>query len=256
MKDKQIEQQRYNKFSKNILSIIVNDKALLQVLGADNFPIYLRPPYLHYHDLIHKNTIGIKKQLDLCCGNGMHSFTGAKNGATVIALDYAEQSIALCKKRSKALNLYVDFRTSDVQTLSEYVDNEFDVVSCAGSLSYIDHDLYFSEVYRVLKRGGVFICVDSFNHNPIYSFNRFIHFLRGERSYSTLKRMPNMDTINLLNQIFKNVEVSYFGIFAFIAPLLKPMMPPETIAQIINKLDILFPFLRRYSFKIVIAASK
>ena len=107
----------------------------------------------------------------------------------------------------------------------------------------------YYEVNKKIRRG-------SFNHNPIYRFNRFLHFLRGQRTLGTLKRMPNINTIYLVKHIFKNVEVSYFGIFSFIAPLLKPMMPPETIARIINKLDILFPFLRRYSFKIVIEASK
>jgi ubiquinone/menaquinone biosynthesis C-methylase UbiE len=255
MKDKEIEQLRYNKFSTDLLNIIENNKVLLDILGEDNFPLYLRPPYKHYHNLIHNNTIGNKKQLDLCCGNGMHSFTGAKNGAIVIGLDYAEKSIAICKERGNSLNLHVDFRTEDVLTLA-FVENEFDVVSCAGSLSYLDKEIFLSEVYRVLKKGGVFICVDSFNHNPIYRLNRFIHYLRGDRSYGTLEKMPNMDTIILIRKIYSNVDVKYFGIFTFLAPILKFFISPQIITQIINKLDKFFPFLRRYAFKIVISATK
>jgi len=256
MKDKQIEQLRYNVYSQNILSLIGDDNAILHTLGADNFPLYLRPPYLFYHNLIHNHTIGSKKQLDLCCGNGMHSFTGAYNGANVIGLDYAEKSISICKKRNTALNLNVEFRTADVQVLHGFSDNEFDVVTCAGSLSYVDHELLFSEINRVLKSGGVFICVDSINHNPIYRLNRFIHYLRGLRSLSTIKRIPNMSTIKYLNQNFTKVEVHYFGIFIFLVPILKLFMSTNGIFKAVNYLDKVFSCLKRFSFKIVITAIK
>lgn len=104
MEDKNIEQMRYNKFSSNILNNINMENALLLNLGAENFPSYLQPPYLYYHSLIKLNTSQSKKQLDLCCGNGIHSFTGAENGAKVIALDYAEKSILISKRRSENLN--------------------------------------------------------------------------------------------------------------------------------------------------------
>lgn len=256
MEDKHIEQERYNNFSESLLNIIEKEKVLLYELGPENSPLYLQAPYLYYHNLINQNTSESKKQLDLCCGNGIHSFTGAKNGAKVIALDYAEKSILICKKRAEILKLSVDFRTSDVQTLNDFVNEDFDIVTCAGSLSYLDSSIFFNEVFRVLKKGGIFICVDSFNHNPIYRLNRFIHYLRGRRSYGTLKRMPNMNTIIILNQIFTKVDVEYFGIFTFIAPLLKYFMSPEKITRTINKLDSILPCFKRYSFKIVISASK
>ncbi len=255
MDDKEIEQQRYNKSSASLLDIIEKDKKLLHVLGADNFPHYLRPPYLYYHELINSKTSASKKQLDLCCGNGMHSFTGAKNGASVIAIDYAEQSIVICNQRNIILKLNVDFRTADVQTLS-FENNTFDIVTCAGSLSYLDDEIFLHEVYRVLKKEGVFICVDSFNHNPIYRFNRYIHYFLGKRSYSTLVRMPNQDTIQLFKTIFSKVDVKYFGIFTFLAPILKFFFSPEKLMIIIEKLDNFFSSLKIYAFKVVIKAEK
>lgn len=255
MDDKQIERQRYNKSSVRFLESIEEDKNSLHVLGADNFPLYLRPPYLYYHQLITNNTQPGKKQLDLCCGNGIHSFTGIKNGASVIALDYAEQSIAICKKRNDILKLNVDFRTADVQTLL-FEENTFDIVTCAGSLSYLDLEILLHEVHRVLKKGGVFICVDSFNHNPIYRLNRYIHYLRGERSYSTLLRIPNKRSIQLFKIIFSKVDVNYFGTFCFLAPILNFFFTPVKTMSIIQKLDNLLPFLKIYAFKVVIQAEK
>lgn len=47
-------------------------------------------------------------------------------------------------------------------------DNSFDIVTCVGSFSYIDHDVFIAEIYRVIKSGGELICLDSYNHNIIY----------------------------------------------------------------------------------------
>lgn len=255
MDDKQIEQERYNSKSANLLDSVEKDQLLLRTLGADNFPLYLRPPYHHYHELINQLTSSDTCQLDLCCGNGMHSFTGAKNGAKVIALDYAENSIIVGGARAELLGIPVDFRTADVQTLA-FPDNTFDIITCAGSLSYLDHEIFIKEVYRVLKPGGSFICVDSFNHNPVYRFNRYIHYLRGERSFSTLLKMPNTSTIKLFDNIFSKIDVKYYGIFSFFGPLLKSFLSPETILRIIEKTDKWFSYIKKFSFKIVILAIK
>jgi ubiquinone/menaquinone biosynthesis C-methylase UbiE len=255
IKDKKIEKQRYNSFSADLINRLYYNEMMLQVLGADNFKLYLQAPYLYYHKLIAENTQHDKLQLDLCCGNGMHSFTGAKNGASVIALDYAENSIAICKKREAVLNLNVDFRIADVQILS-FQNEVFDIVTCVGSLSYLDNNFFFKEVNRVLKKDGMFICLDSFNHNPIYKLNRLIHYFRGNRSYSTLTRMPDMKTIQLLKEIFSNVEVTYFGIFTFLAPILNLIISQKKIFLILKKLDSKFHKINRYAFKVVIKANK
>ena len=39
-----------------------------------------------------------------------------------------------------------------------------------------------NEIYRVLKQGGILIIVDSLNHNPVYKFNRWIHYLYGNNN--------------------------------------------------------------------------
>lgn len=255
MKDEIIEKNRYNKASKNFLAGLEKNKLALKVLAADNFPLYLRPPYLYYHELISQQTFPGKKQLDLCCGNGIHSFTGAKNGASVIGIDYAEESIIVCKQRASILNLNVEFITADVESLN-FRDESFDLVSCVGSLSYLNHEILLREVYRVLKKDGVFICLDSFNCNPVYRFNRYIHYLRGQRSYSTLRRMPNMNTLKLVNEIFSKVDVKYFGIFTFLSPFLSIVLSPEKILQVLTYLDKHVRIFKRHAFKIVINAQK
>ena len=66
-----------------------------------------------------------------------------------------------------------------------YEKNTFDVVCCAGSLSYGNNLLVLNEINGVLKSDGYFISVDNLNENPIYKLNRYIHYIRGNRTLST-----------------------------------------------------------------------
>jgi ubiquinone/menaquinone biosynthesis C-methylase UbiE len=116
--------------------------------------------------------------------------------------------------------------------------------------------VFLKEVKRVLKVGGEFIVVDSYNHNIIYRINRFVHFIRGKRSFSTLKRMPNSKLLNYIKMEFSVLDIHYFGIFIFFTPLLKYFIEPLEIYKLMTYLDKKFSFLRRYSFKIVFKASK
>jgi ubiquinone/menaquinone biosynthesis C-methylase UbiE len=256
MIDKEIEKNRYNEFSRyNGGSSKAED--YLKLLGANSIPIVHRPPYSayekHLENLIkfNKNT----KLLDLCCGDGVHSFTGAFYGADVIALDYAENSIILAKRRSELNGVKVDFRTCDVEKLP-FENEEFDIVTCVGSLSYLDHEIFIKEVKRVLKPQGKFLVVDSFNHNPIYKLNRYIHFIRGKRTLSTIKRMPNNQLLNIIKQNFSNLKVEYYGILAFLTPLLAIILSPTGVSNVIQTFDRILYFLKRHSFKILFIATK
>lgn len=255
MIDKDIEKLRYNTFSLN--RIENNNSDFLNILGSDNFERYLQDPYLKYQELIKLEVFSNPKltQLDLCCGDGMHSFTAAIEGAEVIALDYAENSIAIARKRSEKIGIKVDFKVQDVQILP-FLDNSFDIVTCAGSLSYLDHAIFTNEVKRVLKKNGKLIVLDSFNHNIIYRLNRFLHFLKGQRTYSTLKKIPNNKLLNYFKNAFSELNVRYYGIFIFTVPLLNIFFNPNRVQKIITILDQKFSFLRKYSFKIVIIAKK
>ena len=260
MNDKYIEKKRYNEHSNFILRS-TDSREKLQILGALNFPLPLRPPYHRYENLIIQISLSNNniKQLDLCCGNGLHSFTLfcktpiINFNHNVIALDYSEKSIEIAKIRNKLTGYNVDFRVCDVEKLP-FKNSSFDLITCAGSLSYVNHEIFIKECKRVLKPGGAFICVDSFNHNVFYRLNRYIHYIRKKRTKSTLNRMPDVKLINLFRTKFKTVNVEYFGIFVFILPILMPIFGKNKSTYILNKLDHIFTFFKKYSFKIVIHA--
>ena len=149
----------------------------------------------------------------------------------------------------------IQFLKGDAEDI-QFPDNSFDVVTCVGSISYVPLEKFTAEVIRILKPGGRFIALDSFNHNPIYRFNRYLHYLKGNRSISTLNRMPTEKTLAYLEGQFQSLEKHYFGIFTFIAPLLSRFLRGAKAKKVIDYLDRKISFLKKYSFKIVIIAIK
>lgn len=252
--DKEIEYERYNNRSRSKLARIGSIN--LDKYGSDSGPEFLRSPYLYYEKvlgtILNRNTT----VLDLCCGDGIHSITLAKSGAKIIATDISEESLLIGTMRARHFNLdNISFSKEDAEKLS-FKECAFDVVTCVNSLSYVDLISTVAEVERVLKQNGTFLIIDSFNHNVIYRLNRYLHFLRGRRSYSTIKRIPDLITVNYLKQQFDEVDVKYFGIFIFLIPILKWFLSEKKISIIIDQMDEKFSFLQKYAFKIVITATK
>ena len=107
----------------------------------------------------------------------------------------------------------------------------FDVVACAGSLSYGDPRTVDREILRVLRPGGSIVMVDTLNHNPIYRFNRWINHLRGRRTRSTLMRMPTLARIQTLASHFEQVSVDYFGAMLWAMPLVSLLIGANRAAE-------------------------
>lgn len=253
-RSKLIEYERYNKRSEENLKKLNSENIHLR-LGAKSLPEFLQSPYIKYEELIREYATQGKALLDVCCGDGMHSLAGAGQGAEIHVSDISENSVELIVSKAKLLGYEIHGIAADAEQLP-YSDHSMDVITCAGSLSYVDLKAFLHEIDRILVPGGVFICVDSFNHNPIYSFNRFIHYLRGNRTWTVNKRIPNVKTLQKINSHFPNMEVSYYGIFSFIAPLLALVWDKKKVKIQLDKLDKQFNFLKNYSFKIVIIATK
>lgn len=133
-------------------------------------------------------------------------------------------------------------------------DNEsFDVVTIAGSLSYGDSGKVDSEIRRVLKSGGYFICVDSLNNNPIYKLNRYFHYLKKERSLLTLKNMPTIQRINSIKNHYSDIYVEYFGCISWLMPIVKLFFNENRAKDISDAVD-RYLKINRSAFKFVLIA--
>ena len=216
-RDKRAELQRYDMRAQAQLA--TGGPAQAAGFGAAGMRAYLRAPYLHYEASIARLVLPRHQVLELGAGAGLHTLGLANTGAQVTATDISPYALALLHQRLHGVGMHVGTQVADMESLP-FGDASFDVVACAGCLSYGDPALVDAEIRRVLRPGGAFICVDSLNHNPIYRLNRLIHCYRGERTKSTLERMPDVGRIQRISRHFSTTETRYFGALTFAMPVL------------------------------------
>lgn len=247
-----IEKERFDKFSNRKLLNIASGF----IDNIDRYPDYIRYPYSFFESQIRQYSVHSKSLIDLCCGDGIHSFTACEHLEEIVGIDFSRQSIELCnelKLRRGCTNS--TFICADV--LQFQTSKNFDIVIMAGSMSYFNHKEILIKIHSLLATNGVFILVDSLNDNIFYRFNRFLNFLKGERSYYTISNIPNLKSLTReINANFMIKEVKNFGIFVFLVPILRIFYSHKFVAKIISDLDRKFAFLNRYSFKTVIVAKK
>ena len=97
------------------------------------------------------------------------------------------------------------------------------------------------------------VCVDSLNHNPIYRANRWLHYIRGIRSKSTSKRMPDLTRIKVLGEGFSSVNVHFFGAMSYAMPGIARLLGENTARAASDRIDQLIG-VRRSAFKFVVVA--
>ncbi len=103
--------------------------------------------------------------LDLAGGTGDVSYTAAsrKPPAHIQLTDFVPEMLDVARKRCEAgenCGVPVDFEVVDAQHVP-YPDNSYDVVTMAYGIRNIpDREQALSEVYRVLKPGGTFACLE------------------------------------------------------------------------------------------------
>ena len=248
--DKEIEAERYDRSAKKLLSVNASHETPL--IGSETITPILRTPYQYYESYIKQLLHSNQFVLELGAGTGKHTLALVKTKAKITATDIAPHALKALEQSIKASGDEVNIKTADMESLP-FDDSSFDAVVSAGSLSYGEPEFVDQEIKRVLKPGGVFICVDSLNHNPVYRFNRWVHFLRGKRTKSTLKRMPNLRRIEMIASKFKQSEIHYFGAFSFLMPLFVCFVGQEKAKKCSDFLDELFN-VKRLAFKFVLVA--
>jgi len=246
--DKQTELKRYDSRAQSQLAERLSGIDTASVLGSLAIPPILRAPYSYYEQCLRRYIYHNHDVLELGSGTGQHTYTLTQSGARVVASDISSHSLMMLAQRIAGVKTCV----ADMESLP-FKTHSFDVVASAGSLSYGESELVDAEILRVLKPGGIFLCVDSLNHNPVYRLNRWIHYKRGERTKSILLFMPTMRRIQSISEEFERIDVRYFGTISYLMPILARFIGQYRAAEFSDYIDQLV-HVRRTAFKFVLVA--
>lgn len=168
--DKLIERARYDARAQSQMAGVA--MVVEAPLGSQTMPAYLRTPYLVYEQKIAELVRPSNLVLELGAGAGLHTRALLQTGAQVTASDISSSSLSLLKQRFQGTPGNLKTVVADMESLP-FEASSFDVITSAGSLSYGDPQVVDAEIRRVLRPGGMLICVDSLNHNPVYRANRW-----------------------------------------------------------------------------------
>lgn len=152
-----------------------------------------------------------KKILEIGCGGAQCSIAFAKQGAKVIGIDISNEQLKFAKALSEKNKVKIKFYQGDIKKIPRIKSNSQDVVFSAFALQYVDDlSFCFKEVYRVLKRRGLFVF--SLDH-PFF-------------------RTVDSKTLKLKNSYFETGRL----VETFSDPTKKFVMYTHTISELHNKL--------------------
>ena len=251
IKDSDLKKE-YDRYTKRSLEKL-NCKKDIKYNKRKN-SIINKPYNENYYKLIRKRRNKNFKILEICCGEGECSEPIFKNFKNITFTDISEFSLEVMKiKFSNYLRKSIEFKKCNMELLP-FDRNQFDIVFCAGGLSYGDNHKVLNEIYRVLKKKGRFIAIDSLNENPIYKFNRYLHYLKGNRTLSTLKRMPNFKLIRNYKKKFGFLSIYFSGSLIWLIQPLSRLIGYSNANKISQFLDHFLP--NWMSFKFVMEVKK
>lgn len=112
-----------------------------------------------------------KKLLHLQSHFGLDSLAWARHGAIVTGVDLSTQSIALAQSLSKELKIPATFICSDVLTLPDVLDDQFDIVFTSYGILHWLRDLkrWAQVIAHYLKPGGFFYIVEDHPFMRVFS---------------------------------------------------------------------------------------
>jgi len=99
-----------------------------------------------------------KNILEIGCGGAQCGIALAKQGAKILGIDNSSKQLMYAKKLMEENNVKIELHQGDITTLLQIETESQDIVFSSWALLYVeDLATCFKEVYRVLKKGGIFV---------------------------------------------------------------------------------------------------
>ena len=208
------------------------------------------------YKILEENCKG-KIVLDYGCGNGIHSVSLAKMGADkVVGIDLSEPSLKIARQRAKqeGVGNKTEFVAMDCEKM-EFPDNYFDVIFDGGTFSSIDLNKALPELRRVLKQDGIIIGIETLGHNPLTNFKRQINKITGRRTGWAADHILKMGDLETIKRYFIKTDIYFFHPVSWLAIPFVNLPGGRFLLKSLEGVDkfllFVFPFFKKYSFKIV-----
>jgi ubiquinone/menaquinone biosynthesis C-methylase UbiE len=158
-----------------------------------------------------------KTALEVGCGAGWMTRMLALKGALVSAIDVSEEGCASTKLKLQSNGLSFDtICVMDAHAMT-FSDESFDLVVMAGVLHHVNLFKALSEIRRVLKPGGRFVCYEPLQYGPIMRFLKDIWLkVNGLQDYNTTKHEEALSDKHLapLRKVFAKGSIRKFNFLA------------------------------------------
>lgn len=256
-KRKQKEIEYYDKKTKEQLRNFQKEN---QTLDFEGFSPFILGSYKFLQELS-KNKCENKKILDYGCGNGIHSVWLAEYGAEVVGIDLSKYSLQIAKERAKkeGIDNKAEFLMMDCENL-DFPDDSFDIIFDGGTLSSLDFKKALPEISRVLRPGGFLIGIETLGHNPLTNLKRKINKITGKRTEWAAAHIFQTQDLRQAEKYFNRIETHFFHFVSWIVFPFLNLPGGKILLKLLEKIDhfliFLFPFLKKYSFKIVFILSE
>lgn len=228
--------------------------------SVEGFNPFLLGSYNFLQGLLREKGQG-KKILDYGCGSGMHLVWLATIGREAIGIDLSQKSLEAAKKKLKGgkLKNKVKVLSMDCEEM-KFPDNYFDIVFDGGTFSSLDLNKTLPEIHRVLKLDGFLFGIETLGHNPFANLKRIINKLTGKRTEWATEHIFKMEDLKKVEKYFNKTETHFFHLVSFIIFPFLNLRGSKFVLRLLEKIDrflmSVFPFLRKYSFKIVFIFSE
>lgn len=167
-----------------------------------------------FYKKVNEISLDNKKVLDLACGDGADIPFYLSKGAQCFGIDSSEELIAKAIKNQPS----TEFIVGDMsQTL--YEDNSFDVVLSKYALGTKENpDDVFNEVFRILKKDGIFIYLTT------HPMRLFLENKNNDKDYFSQEAVPLVcyggefvitEPSHTFNDFFSSNFISKFDMYSF-----------------------------------------
>ena len=219
--------------------------------------IFYKALYNMYEDFNSYISKKAKKKLVLDYGCGIGSVTekiAEFNPVKLVGIDISEVSINKAIESAKNLNLQIEYSVDNCEN-TQLKENTFDLVFGSGILHHLNLEKAISEINRVLKNNGEMVFLEPLGTNPLINFYRKLT----PNSRSIDEHPYIKKDFNLINSLFKKVEIKYYGFFTLVFFLFYKNPQKSFIFRMICKLDHYFfkiNYFKNFAWSVLIVAKK